>query len=568
MFSDKQSVYIKTLFVCCVLCLGNISYSALSQPLLTVPDLSEEAFHEKKTPIQLLLNEAGRLQVADIELDKTSLKKVYEHFSYKPLWFSSKSITKLGDNYFKALKGAAEEGLNPDDYGVGALSYRIKNSKKVSADDLLKTDVLLTSMVLKYIRHIKVGREAPQKLDPELFLEARTIDPVSLLLESFSAKDPQQFIISLAPNFPDYKRLKEALKHYRTLVEKDISWEEISLNGPRIMPGVEDYRVPIIRKRLEAEGYIKPLTGFNAKPMRYSKDLQEAMVTFQKHYGVDANAIVGRDTINAMDQQPKDLAEKIMLNMERWRWLNDKLPERHIRVNIAGYYLRAYEGDKVALQIPVIVGEPYHRTPIFETVMTDVIFHPYWYVPRRIAVEHLLPAFKKNPEALKELGYVIMKVGDEGTLVKSENQSPDWNEYSADYFPITLRQDPGIKNALGPIRFSIKNDDSIYLHGSDRPQLFSEDVRSLSAGCVRIKDPLPVAKFVFKGDTEWPESRIEKVYKADVTKNPYVIYKPVKLHKEIPVYLLYFTVWVDDKGDLHFMEDVYGRDEVLQKALR
>ena len=72
-----------------------------------------------------------------------------------------------------------------------------------------------------------------------------------------------------------------------------------------------------------------------------------------------------------------------------------------------------------------------------------------------------------------------------------------------------LRQRPGMRNSLGPLKVVMPNPDDVYLHGTARPRLFDRNDRALSHGCIRVAEPAALAAFLLAGQPGSDRARIE-----------------------------------------------------------
>ena len=334
--------------------------------------------------------------------------------------------------------------------------------------------------------------------------------------------------------------------------------------GQPLELGTADPAVTILRRRLVLQGYLERSHQFGAV---FDEPLDAAIRNFQMHHGLVVDGKVGRRTLEALNVPVRDRIRQIILNMERWRWLPDDLGQTHIRVNIAGFYLRLYEETQLVMEMPVIVGKPYRKTPVFSSVITDLTFHPYWHVPVKIAYLNIIPEIVKDTGYLQREEFEVLQSGPDGRQkVVERPEALPWKSFLQGDFNYKLRQKPGRTNALGHLRFNIRNDFGIYMHGTPNQELFADVTRAASSGCIRVEDPLKLAKYILKGNPAWPESRIDEVYSQfETINNP----KPVMvaLVEPVPVHILYWTVWGEGDDHLYFRNDIYGRDKILAQSL-
>lgn len=497
--------------------------------------------------------------------DRAQLKALYEPEQFRPMWLGTKS--SHAHLLLDTFVNAEEEGLEPSDYAVQDLRDRL--DAPGDAAHMAETDVLLSAAALRYMSDMAVGRVVPGKIDPELLIIRQKVDVLPLLRDAIKNQSLRDTLAALTPDIPEYRSLREALAKYRCIMAYG-GWEKIK-EGQDLYPGMRDPRVPQIEARLALEGLLPSYYSrgggvFDAflddvqEPL-YTDALAQAVAHFQTMRGLHGDGAIGPRTLAALNVPVQERITHILLNMERWRWTPRNLGARHIRVNIAGFDLQAFEGGREVLAMKIIVGKPYQRTPVFSSAMTDVTFHPYWYAPNRIATETILPIIKKDVNYLKEEGFSVFRRAEKG-LVPVPIGSVNWSSIQSQNFPYLLRQDPGPRNALGNVRFNIQSQYNIYLHDTPWRDLFFEENRALGAGCIRLERAQDLLYFVMDSVPEWDRSRLEETFNAEGMQ-PLV----VPLPQPIPVHVLYITAWVDDAGNTHFRDDIYGRDVTLKKAL-
>jgi murein L,D-transpeptidase YcbB/YkuD len=289
----------------------------------------------------------------------------------------------------------------------------------------------------------------------------------------------------------------------------------------------------------------------------YDKDVEAAVRAFQEHHALKATGIADPATLSAMNVPLDDRIKQIAANLERWRWMPDDFGARHLLVNIPSYLLMAREDGKTVKAIRVVVGKPGHETPVFSGNMETVVFSPYWNVPDSIAEGETAPAAARDPDYLERNDIEILRVSKSGaTSVNPANV--DWDN-PEELKQLAFRQRPGPKNALGHVKFLFPNAFNVYLHDTPADALFARTGRAFSHGCVRVEEPEALAKYVLRDYAEWDQRRILAAMQAGVEKH-------VKLRETIPVHIVYFTSWVDEKGGLYFQPDVYGYDAKQTKA--
>jgi murein L,D-transpeptidase YcbB/YkuD len=488
--------------------------------------------------------------------DLALLMRFYQTRGGEPLWVSDAGASADAYKLAEILAAADLEGLDPDDYGSAAIQPLLATS----IPDLLgQLEWRLSHGVIQYAADLSGGRLEPREVDPELFVYPRDLDKEALLARLADGESVEAALSGLAPRNEGYARLKAALADYR---ERARQGEPPLLpEGDTLDPGMRDARVPLLRARLVASSDMTPAQAAAGAddPQLYGAELEAAVKRFQARHGLDEDGRIGKNSRAALNTSAAERVQQILVNLERLRWIAGPRPERVIEVNLADYTLRIFEGEAEVFFSRVVVGAPFHRTPVFRRDMTYLVINPYWNVPPSIAGKELLPKIKKNPGYLAEHNYELLSGwSDSATLV--DPFSVDWSKVSASRFPYKIRQTPGDGNALGRVKFMLPNEFNIYLHDTPSKNLFARAQRSFSHGCIRVARPLDLAAFLLEGQDDWVAETIE----AAIATNQQRI---VSLARPIAVQIDYHTAWVDADGTLQFRFDVYERDRTLAAAL-
>jgi murein L,D-transpeptidase YcbB/YkuD len=272
---------------------------------------------------------------------------------------------------------------------------------------------------------------------------------------------------------------------------------------------------------------------------------------FQEHHAIKTTGRMDAATRAAMAVPLDDRIHQVVVNLERWRWMPDDLGARHLLVNIPYYHLMARENGAVVKDIRVVVGKPGHETPIFSDEMETVVFSPYWNIPDTIVEGETAPAQVKDPRYLARNNIEILQVSESGAEPVDPSKV-DWDDAEA-LKQLAFRQRPGPGNALGHVKFLFPNSHNVYLHDTPADALFARTGRAFSHGCVRVEEPEALAQYLLRDDATWDLASIRAAMASGVEKH-------VRLSTVLPVHIVYFTAWVDDKKGLHFQPDVYGYD--------
>lgn len=495
----------------------------------------------------------------------TTLRRFYLARLYEPAWATDQGVSSLADSLVAALRCADREGLQPTDYHLAAVMELLTGLRETpfleQAHDprpLVDLELLLTDAFLLYGSHCLSGRVDPETIDSEWFANRRQADLAQVLQEALVRNDVGGALRGLLPPQPAYGRLRQALKFYRDLADAG-GWATIP-TGPKLESGVRDVRIPTLRTRLQATG---DLAGgaqpADADSLLFDASLAEAVLHYQQRHGLEADGVVGKSTLASMNVTAEQRSRQIAVNLERWRWLPQDLGRKHLLVNIANFRLDVMENGLSVLDMAVIVGRTYRRTPVFSADMTYLVFSPAWEVPAKLARLDILPQIQEDPAYLTRKGFRVLQ-GWGAAEQEIDPETVDWQRLSASDFPYRLRQRPGPENALGGVKFMFPNKFSIYMHDTSSPKLFAETVRTFSSGCIRIGRPVELARYILSDDAKWTEETIRPAMGAGVEKT-------VRVPSPLPVHLLYWTAWVDEDGTVRFLPDIYDRDQRVDAAL-
>jgi len=497
--------------------------------------------------IDLLANEP-RLPLP-IKQRREALQAYYHESNGALLWLGTKRASGL----VARLQAAESDGLDAKDYPGKQLAELNTASAATDKRRLAIVELYFSAAFLEYASDLNVGRFLPNKVDPNFFIKGRSIDQLAALKSLAQAPDLDRFFAGWQPGHPDYGALRATLARYRALAATG-GWSSVAL-GATLHPGESDPRVPAIRARLALTDAAVARAA-PGDPAVYDDALAKAVERFQARQGLAVDGVIGASTIVAMNVPVDDRINSIIVAMERLRWMPEDLGRQYLIVNIAGFELRRIDAGAIKERMAVVVGKPYHRTPVFSDRIRYVEFNPYWNVPPGIAVKEELPKLRSNPGAVAAQGFEAVQ----GDRVMSL-QSIDWSRYGPGNFPFQLRQKPGTNNALGRVKLIFPNPHNVYLHDSPARSLFSRTERAFSHGCIRLARPLELAEQVLQagGVTGWDNGRIDGVIASAKT-------TVVNLREPLPVHITYLTAWVDG-GAANFRGDIYGHDKKLLAAL-
>ena len=452
---------------------------------------------------------------------------LYRKNQFTYLWYDKKGRKETAEVIYNKMNNLVEEGVQAK---VPYKEILDGMFPKTNTKPNVEVELFLTNYYFYYTNKVLQGIDSTKteelgwylprkKLCYEQYLDSILVDP--------------KLIDNKAKLIGQYYKLKEVLQRYRD-IEKNGGWEFIDVpeGFKQLKPGDSSDLVIQIRKRL----FLTHDIATDSKSKVYDESLQEAILKYKKRNGFSEDKIILPKHISEMNVPISDRIKTIMVNMERCRWISTDLTKskEFIVVNIPSYRLTYFKEGKAALVSNVVVGTALNETVIFSGMMSYVVFSPYWNVPKSIRDKEILPAIKKNKDYLAK-------------------HNMEWNGNN-------IRQKPGPNNSLGLVKFLFPNSNNIYLHDTPAKNLFSQEKRAFSHGCIRVQKPKELAQLILQDDPNWTPEKIEAAMNSGKE-------KWYTLKNKIPVYIGYFTAWVDDDGLVNFHKDIYGRDNALANLL-
>jgi L,D-transpeptidase YcbB len=513
------------------------------QPAQAAGDNNAPNYEDVAAAVAEQLNGAERMPLP-IERIRQALKAHYIDNAGTIYWVGTGRMTPL----IQRMEDAQFDGLNPDDYPVDTLINIRDSIDPNDPQGAAQAELYYSAFFVAYAADLKIGRIAPQKVDPNLFRNRKTIDVLRVLTDLKKQRDPGKFLSAFEPHNEHYQALKKMMRLYSGIAESG-AWPVMS-QGAVLKPGMSDPRIPQIRSLLAQTGDFEWDVSSSSV---YDQNLAIAVQRFQQRNGLEAKGLLGKQSIIAMNITPDERVKQIMLNMERWRWMPDNLGEDHFLVNIAAFELQRVQSSVIVERMNVVAGAIATQTPEFSDEMEYVELNPYWTVPYNIATSEMLPKLRVNPYAYANDFDVFVngKVGSWDAI--------SWNAYGPGKFPFTFRQNPGPRNALGKAKFMFPNVHNIYLHDTPAKDKFASTSRAFSHGCIRLSKPTELAHTLVDVIAGWSPERLDQALASG--ENTKVV-----LPRKIPVHLIYATAFKGENG-IEFRPDVYGRDRKLYNAL-
>lgn len=504
------------------------------------------------TPIQQVLNSAPEThcELPPLRSQPTSeaLNKLYQAMGYISIWQDESRI----DAWQEQLQKLPADGLNPDEY--------IRPAQV--PDNPVCVELHYSTQYLLSLEHLSRGRLDQQRHEevwepssqlPQLQIEVARLGIIGL-------EDMAKAFDKARPSLPLYHRLRDAYQRMNTELPALAPFPA----GPLLKPGGNDPRLPQLAQRLIVSGYYNPEASTGPldrppsaqpepliQPLVYGDTLQQAVRAFQTAHGIQPDAVIGPQTVAALNITPQYRQQQVRINLERLRWLDARRQQHSLVVNAAGSKAILYDGDEVRWQSRVQSGSPDRATPLLDSRINRVTLNPSWTIPPTIMREDKLPQIRSNPAYFTERNLMVLDT--QGNQL--DPAGIDWNNPRG----VLLREPPGPNNPLGRMVFRFDNPFAVFLHDTPSQSLFARAVRNVSSGCVRVEQADQLADYLFYTLDEQRRERIEQRMASGNTHE-------VGVRNGPQVLLTYWTAEGLDDGNLRFFPDPYQLDDSLISA--
>lgn len=465
------------------------------------------------------------------------MQNFYNSRNYQMAWFTEDGVAEQTQAFYTLHQQYIREFQ--DSSRMFPQRLQIEMAKLLFQDTIIyepslplaDVELQLTQHFFNYVSYAYVGT-----VDPEILkwhIPRKQVDAIGLL-DSLVANHGRN-LERWEPVSQQYKLLKEALLRLYE-IEKNSSWEVLSLGqAKKYEEGDEGPFVRQLKHKLHLTG---DLSEADSSAI-FGPLLTEAVKQYQRRMGLMDDGVVGKNVVNELNVPIKKRIEQLLINMERMRWMPNMPEGNGILVNIPQYELHVWEDGEIVFKMDIVVGKTGSETVIFADEVQYVVFSPYWNVPRSIVRAEIYPAMQENPNYLAEKN--MEQIGFSNGL------------------PI-IRQKPGNNNSLGRVKFIFPNSYNIYLHDTPAKSLFGAETRAFSHGCIRVSQPVKLAEYLLRNQKDWTPEKIALAMRTNSE-------KWVALEEPLPVFISYFTAWVDQDGLLNFRKDIYGHDQRMAERL-
>jgi murein L,D-transpeptidase YcbB/YkuD len=335
---------------------------------------------------------------------------------------------------------------------------------------------------------------------------------------------------------------EQAIRRYEQIVAGG-GWPVVPA-GDRMRLGNRHPAVISLRQRLAMAGDLGENIGVSDV---YDSYVEAAVRRFQARHGLTVDGILRETTFAAMNVPAQVRLSQLNSNLARLRVPSAHLSNRFVVCNIPAAQVEAVENGIVASRHVAVVGKPDRPSPEINSKIVEINFNPYWTVPVSIVRRDLIPKMQEAPDYLTSNRIRIFDPrGNE--LTPSQI-----NWYSTEATNYMFKQDPGDFNSLGSIRINFPNKDGVYMHDTPNKNLFGEDFRFHSSGCIRIQNVRDLVNWLLVETPGWARPEIDAVVKSGERKD-------ARIAKPVALYWIYVTAWATADGVVQFRDDIYNRD--------
>ena len=517
---------------------------------------------------------------------KHFLKRFYKKNNYQPLWIQENKINQKRTNtLFNLIENdptLSSKGL----LKTTALILEKTLDTNATKEQLLRREMKLTSLYNNFLTHTLYGEIKWKQFSYKLsalrkhringsWIKYKAPQKINTLLLQ---KDINQTVTSILPKKFGYQGLIQSLKKLEELKENG-GWDKLA-KFKKLELGDSGDIVKQLRTRLTQSGDYhvcenntslqldEPLdTNSSDAPhidaeAMFDECLNIAVKKFQKRHGLAVDGIVGQGTQKALNITVDEKIRKVLLNIDRIKWLPRDEEGRYIIVNLPEFMLHYIDDNTVKQELRVIVGDKRHPTPIFSHHITYIVLNPYWKVPEGIVRREVIPHMVRNPNYLRKQGLEAHRTWDENSRIM-DTSFLYWEDYlyGRQRFPYRLMQPPGPRNALGKIKFKFPNRFSVYLHDTPTRHLFKKSFRAYSHGCVRLSQPEKLLDTIAGFNKNINLKRAKKILKGKRKTQ-------LNMSDKLRIHLVYLTAGMNSDGELEFRNDLYGYDKYQKRIVR
>ena len=389
--------------------------------------------------------------------------------------------------------------------------------------------------------------DAAEKQTPEQMLDELIQENQDSSLDSGfdnasrNVKLPKKTLPTLSPSTA--QTTEASIANYEAIVAKG-GWPEVPAIAEGARVGVKSAAMPALRKRLAIAGDLELNSG---DPQVFDSYVDAAVRRFQVRHGLHPDGIVHDTTLRALNAPADVRLQQLKINAQRLKTLTGNLGNRYVVANIPAAQIEAIENSVAVTRHIAVAGKPDRPSPDINSKIIQINFNPFWTVPVSIVRKDLIPKMQAEPDYLTKNHIRIYDA-------KNNEQPPsqiDW--YSTEAVNYKFKQDAGNFNSLGSIRINFPSPHGVYMHDTPAKNLFGEDFRFASSGCMRVQNVRELVYWILQDTPGWSRAEIDEVIQSGERKD-------AKVAKPVPLYWVYVTAWATPDGVVQFRDDIYNRD--------
>ncbi|MEO6611483.1 MAG: L,D-transpeptidase family protein [Chitinophagaceae bacterium] len=490
----------------------------------------EEAYNDMFLDSLAMERYINKRQLGDKKIAR-HIRSFYNARNYQYAWFSTDGLTEQSrffwNQYDYAVMHLKDTSLVNTAFYKQAERYINQEKMTASTRDssILNAEFGFTEYFIRFINSTYEKGYVKRK-EQEKFIPIKKEDPLKLADSLLNKKHSDEKYYEQVNDM--YGNLKKHLQLYYDITKAG-GWPVVPA-VKTIKKGASNPAVAVIKKRLQLT---QDLPGNDSSSV-FNDSLETAVKQFQKRHGYKQDGLITASLIKDMNVPARERLMQVLLNMDRMRWMPQKPVGNLIIVNLPEFMLHVYDGKELLFDMVVVVGKEGTSTMMFNGDLNQIYFSPYWNLPQSIIEKEINPAIARNPNYLESKN--MERVGN------------------------GIRQRPGPGNALGKVKFIFPNSFNMYFHDTPSKSLFGQDKRAFSHGCIRLAEPQKMAEWLLRNDPSWNTEKI-------VTAMNQTTEKAVKIKDPVPVFVIYYTAWADNDGDLNFRDDVYHHDNDLERKM-
>ena len=532
-----------------------------SQPNTTAYADKLHAMVEKKVlpPEKVDTTKVPNLRWPNFSDYQTIVATFYDDRNYEVAWTRDGAPTASAKGFIQAFQDAASKGLIPEDYDSSRWADRVQALSSKSDDAISLFDVAMTVNVMRYISDLRIGRVNPSRFNFEIPVQDKKYDLAEFVSDNaVDSTDVPKLIVGVEPDSEEYRKTEAALAHYMDLAKQqgEAHADPLPTVPKAISVGGSYPALPALLTRLQLEGDAEAgATLSSLNTTTFDSSLSDAVKHYQHRHGFTEDGKLTPQTIQSLNVPMDFRVAQLQDSLERWRWLPEPYLHARLMVNLPEFVLRGFDPDhKLDFTMRVVVGKVMgqHETPVFTHMMKYLVFRPYWSVPVDIARKELVPHIESNHGYLASKNFEV--TNNKGIL------QTDYTAKQVAQGAVMVREKPGPKNSLGLVKFIFPNQYDIYLHSTPAVSLFDQTRRDFSHGCIRVQKPADLAAWVLKGQGDWDLDKVQEAMNSGPDN------KTVSLKTPLPIVIFYLTAIIEDGGEVHFFDDIYGYDSEMQKV--